>query len=458
MDAFDLARWQFAITTIFHFFFVPLSIGLAFLTAIMQTAWYRTKDPIYLRMTKFWGKLFLINFALGVVTGIVQEFQFGMNWSAYSRFVGDIFGAPLAIEGLAAFFVESTFLGLWIFGWRRLSPRIHLATIWMVAIGTCISAFFILAANAWMQHPVGYQVNAATGRAELHDFFALLTNSTVWVSFPHTVLAALLTAGMFVVGVSAWHLLRGRDAAVFRRSAAIALIVSLLTGLGVAFSGHLQAQLMTKQQPMKMAAAEALWEDESGAGFSLFAVGDIQNGRNHINVQLPHMLSVLATNTWNGEVEGINDIQARYEQQYGPGSYVPVVGVTYWTFRLMVGAGFLMILVSVVGLWLVRGRKLEGARWFLRLAPFAIALPYVANTLGWVFTEMGRQPWVVFGVMLTRDAVSPAVGVGFVVTTLVGFTLIYGLLTVVDVFLLTKYSRSEPPAIEAPEAEPALVY
>jgi cytochrome d ubiquinol oxidase subunit I len=458
MDALDLARWQFAITTIFHFFFVPLSIGLAFITAIVQTAWYRTKDPTYLRMTKFWGKLFLINFALGVVTGIVQEFQFGMNWSAYSRFVGDIFGAPLAIEGLAAFFIESTFLGLWIFGWRRLSPRIHLLSIWMVAIGTCISAFFILAANAWMQHPVGYRVNPVTGRAELHDFFALLTNSTVWASFPHTVIAALLTAGMFVIGISAWHLRRQGDTPAFRRSIAIGLVVSLLAGLGVAFSGHLQAQLMTKQQPMKMAAAEALWEDETGAGFSLFAVGDVVNGRNHINIQLPHMLSVLATNTWNGEVEGINDIQARYEKRYGPGSYIPVVGVTYWTFRLMVGAGLLMILVSLVGLWLLRARKLENAKWFLRLAPFAIVLPYVANSLGWVFTEMGRQPWVVFGVMLTRNASSPAVGVGFVATTLVGFTLIYGLLTVVDVYLLTKYARSEPPAIEAPEAEPALVY
>ena len=458
MNAFDLARWQFAITTIFHFFFVPLSIGLVFLTAIMQTAWYRTKDPTYLRMTKFWGKLFLINFALGVVTGIVQEFQFGMNWSAYSRFVGDIFGAPLAIEGLLAFFLESTFLGLWIFGWTRLSPRIHLACIWLVAIGTGLSAFFILAANAWMQHPVGYVVNPVTGRAELKDFFAMLTNITAWSHFGHTMLGAFVTGGMFVIGISAYHLARKHETVLFRRSMTIALVVSLFASLGVAFSGHFQAQLVAKQQPMKTAAAEALWETERGAGFSLFAVGDVENGRNHINVQLPHLLSVLTTNTWNGEVQGINDIQAEYEQRYGPGSYIPVVGVIYWAFRLMVGAGMLMILVSLVGLFLLRRGTLETARWFLRLVPLAIALPYLANSTGWIMTEMGRQPWVVFGVMLTRDAVSGAVGVGFVATTLIGFTVIYGVLSVVDVYLLSKYARSTPPEITEPSAEPALVY
>jgi cytochrome d ubiquinol oxidase subunit I len=464
MDAFDLARWQFGITTSFHFLFVPLSIGLAFFTAIFQTAWYRTHKPEYLRMTRFWGKLFLINFALGVVTGIVQEFQFGMNWAAYSRFVGDVFGAPLAIEGLAAFFLESTFLGLWIFGWERLSPRLHLASIWMVTIGTCISAFFILAANAWMQHPVGYTVNPATDRAEMTDIMAMLTNSTLWSHFPHTILAALVTGGLFIVGVSAWHLRREHERVVFRSSMTIALVVSLFAAVGVAFTGHLQAQLMTTQQPMKMAAAEALWETERGAGFSLFAVGDVENGRNHINIQLPHLLSVLSTNTWDGEVRGINDIQAEYERTYGPGSYVPVVGVTYWTFRIMVGAGMLMILISVVGLWHVRRRNLDAARWFLALAPLGIALPYIANTTGWTFTEMGRQPWVVFGLMKTSDALSGTVGVGFVATTLIGFTLIYGVLSVIDVKLLTRFARSEPPSVEPPEKTngskpaPTLVY
>jgi cytochrome d ubiquinol oxidase subunit I len=309
-----------------------------------------------------------------------------------------------------------------------------------------------------MQHPVGYEVNAATGRAELNDFVALLMNPTAWSFFGHTILAALLTGAMFVIGVSAYHLLRQRETAFFRRSITIALIISLFTSVGVAFSGHFQAQMVAKQQPMKTASAEALWDDERGAGFSLFAIGDIENGRNHVNIQLPHMLSVLTTNTWNGEVRGINDIQAEYERLYGPGSYIPTVGIVYWSFRLMVGAGLLMILISVVGLLLLRVGKLETARWFLRLLPFAIALPYVANSTGWIMTEVGRQPWVVQGVMLTRNAVSISVGAGAVLTTLIGFGVIYGLLTIVDVYLLGKYARSEPPTVTEPSAEPALVY
>jgi cytochrome d ubiquinol oxidase subunit I len=454
MDALDLSRLQFALTTIFHFFFVPLSIGLAFFTAIFQTAWYRTKDESYLRLTKFWGKLFLVNFALGVVTGIVQEFQFGMNWSAYSRFVGDVFGAPLAIEGLAAFFLESTFLGLWIFGWNRLSPRVHLATIWLVAIGTCISAFFILAANAWMQHPVGYTLNPETGRAEMTDIMAMFTNPTLWAHFPHTIAAALVTGGMFVLGISSWHLWRQRNVELFRRSAAVALAVTLVFSIVVAFTGHFQAQLMTEQQPMKMAAAEALWETESGADFSLFAIGDEQAGENVIDVSLPNMLSVLATNTWDGTVYGINDLQATYEAQFGEGSYVPIVWIQYWSFRLMTGAGFAMIAISLVGLWLLRKGKLETAKWFLVASLPAIALPYVANTLGWVFTEMGRQPWVVYGLLRTDDAASPTVGIGLVLTTVIGFTLIYGFLTVVDVVLLRRFATADPPA---PDAAPRLV-
>jgi cytochrome d ubiquinol oxidase subunit I len=454
MDAFELARLQFALTTIFHFFFVPLSIGLAFITAIFQTAWYRTQDDGYLRLTKFWGKLFLVNFALGVVTGIVQEFQFGMNWSAYSRFVGDVFGSPLAIEGLAAFFLESTFLGLWIFGWNRLSPRVHLATIWLVAIGTCISAFFLLAANAWMQHPVGYTLNPETGRAEMTDIMAMFTNPTLWAHFPHTIAAALVTGGMFVLGISAWHLWRQRGVALFRKAAGTALAITLVASIVVAFTGHFQAQLMTEQQPMKMAAAEALWETESGASFSLFAIGDERAGENIIDISLPHMLSVLATNTWDGTVYGINDLQATYEAQYGAGSYVPIVWIQYWSFRLMTGAGFAMIAISLVGLWLLRKGKLETTTWFLVLTLPAIALPYVANSLGWVFTEMGRQPWVVYGLLRTADAASPTVGIGLVLTTVIGFTLIYGFLTVVDVILLRRFAKADPPA---PDAAPRLV-
>src|SRR6266536_1294398 len=308
-----------------------------------------------------------------------------MNWSAYSRYVGDVFGAPLAIEGLLAFFLESTFLGLWIFGWGRLSKRLHLATIWLVAIGTQLSAYFILAANSWMQHPVGYVLNRATGRAELKNIFAVLTNSTLLVTFPHTIFASFLTAGMLVLGISGWHLLRERHAEVFARSARIALVVSFVSA--VAFVGHAQAQVMTRQQPTKMAAAEALWSDEAPAGFSLFAVGDVEHGRNHVNLVVPHALSILATNTLNGEVKGINDVQAEEVARFGPGNYLPVLGA--FTF---------------LGLVLLRYRRLERGRWFHRLALWGIGLPLLANTLGWVFTEMGRQPWVVYGLLRTALA------------------------------------------------------
>jgi cytochrome d ubiquinol oxidase subunit I len=458
MDVLHLARWQFAITLIFHFFFVPLSIGLVFITAVLETAWVRTKNEVYLRMTKFWGRLFLINFALGIVTGLVQEFQFGMNWSSYSRFVGDVFGAPLAIEGLAAFFLESTFIGLWIFGWNRLSDRVHLATIWIVTTGTILSAFFILAANSWMQHPVGYRVNPITGRAELHDFGALLTNPTLWTHFPHTIFAALVTGGMFVIGVSAWHLLRDHETELFRRSASIALVVSLVSTIGVVLVGHWQMVQMTDEQPMKAAAAESLWNTTQGAGLSLFAIPDQASGENLFDIELPHGLSLLSTFSWNGTSEGINDLQRRYVQEYGPGSYIPMVAVSYWTFRTMVGIGFLMILIALVGLWLLRKGKLETTKWFLWPALFAIALPYIANTTGWMLTEMGRQPWVVYGVMLTSHAASPAVGFGMVLATLVGFTVLYGALGVVDAYLLAKYARSDPPAVEAPTSGPTLAY
>ncbi|MFI7154658.1 cytochrome ubiquinol oxidase subunit I [Nonomuraea sp. NPDC050022] len=437
MDVLDLSRWQFGITTVYHFLFVPLTIGLSIIVAGLQTAWHRTGKPEYLKLTRFWGRLFLINFAMGVVTGIVQEFQFGMNWSDYSRFVGDVFGAPLAMEGLIAFFLESTFLGLWIFGWDKLSRRLHLAAIWLAAIGTAISAYFILAANSWMQHPVGYHI--VNGRAELTDIWAVLTNSTTLVTFPHVIFGAFLTAGAFVLGISAWFLLRKRDVGLFRTSARLALAVSLVAGVGVALSGHWQAQIMTEQQPMKMAAAEALWEDESAAGFSLFAVGDVEHGRNHVNVQIPRGLSVLATNSLDGRVAGINDIQARYEAVYGPGDYRPVIGLAYWTFRLMIGFGALSALLALAGLWLTRRGRLPASRWCYRLAIAGIALPFLANSLGWIFTEMGRQPWTVFGLMRTAAAVSPTADVTSVAITLGGFTLVYGVLAAVEVRLLIKY-------------------
>jgi len=447
--ALDLARWQFAVTTLYHFLFVPVTIGLAWFLVGMQTAWYRTGDERWLRLTRFFGKLFLINFALGVVTGIVQEFQFGMNWSVYSRYVGDIFGAPLAIEGLAAFFLESTFLGLWIFGWDRLRPKVHLATIWLVAIGTTASAYFILAANSWMQHPVGYKLNPVTQRAELTSIAQVLTNPTLIRAFGHTIAAALLTAAMLVLGVAAWHLRRGGDATVFRPIAIAALWTTLVAGVFTVLIGHAQGQLMTKQQPMKMAAAEALYTTESGARFSLFDIGPWQKhpSKSLVSIAIPHGLSILADNSWNGRVEGMNDIQKQYEAKYGPGNYKPIVGVTYWTFRIMTGLGFLAVVIAVIGLVLAtRPNRLERSTRFLRLAVWAIALPLVANLAGWLFTELGRQPWIVQGLLLTKDAVSPNVAAWSVGLTLAGFTALYGILAAVEAVLMIRAAKAGPDA------------
>jgi cytochrome bd ubiquinol oxidase subunit I len=445
-----LARWQFGITTVYHFLFVPLTIGLSILVAGMQTAWVRTADPRYLRMTRFWGSLFLVNFAMGVVTGIVQEFQFGMNWSDYSRFVGDIFGAPLAMEGLLAFFLESTFLGLWIFGWQRLPRRLHLATIWIAAVGTNISAFFILAANSWMQHPVGYTIDAERGRAELTSIRAVLTNSTALVTFPHTLAASFLTAGIFLVAVSAWLLMRGRDLDVMRPSLLIGLWVVVVAGIGTAVTGDIQAKIMTDQQPMKMAAAEALYTTEQPAQFSVVTIGSLDGSHPVYQLRVPRLLSYLATGSFDGRVEGIDDIQRQYEQTYGPGSYQPVIPVAYWSFRLMIGFGALAILVGVLGLWLTR-RGRSPSRWFYRAAIASIATPFLANSFGWIFTELGRQPWLVFGRLQTAAGVSPGVGAGSVWISLVGFTLLYGGLAVVEVGILLRLIRSGPPS----GAEPA---
>jgi cytochrome d ubiquinol oxidase subunit I len=461
LNALDLARWQFGITTVYHFIFVPLTIGLSILVAGMQTAWYRMKNPVHLRLTKFFGTLFLINFAMGVVTGIVQEFQFGMNWSDYSRFVGDVFGAPLAMEGLLAFFLESTFLGLWIFGWDKLSPRLHLATIWLAAIGTNISAYFILAANSWMQHPVGYRINPQTHRAELTSIWKVLTNSTALVTFPHVIFGAFLTAGVFLIGVSAWHLMRRRDTALFRRAMRLGLATSLIAAIGGTVSGDIQARIMTQQQPMKMAAAEALYNTSAPASFSLFTIGSLNGDKELWSVRVPHALSFMATMKPNGQVEGINDIQRQYEAKYGPGSYKPVIPVTYWSFRLMIGFGVLAGLLALAGLWVMRRGRIPGGRWFYRAGLASLALPYLANTMGWVFTEMGRQPWTVAGVLRTKDSVSPMVGTSSVVISLTVFTLLYAALAVVAAALMVRYVRSGPPPEDettSDEPMPAFTY
>ncbi len=456
MTSLDLARLQFAITTIYHFLFVPVSIGMSAYVALCQTLYLRTGREVYDRMARFWGKLFLISFALGVATGIVQEFQFGMNWSDYSRYVGDVFGAPLAIEGLAAFFVESTFLGLWIFGRDRLSPRVHLACIWMVALGTMLSAYFILAANAWMQHPVGYRIDPATGHAQLTSIFKVLTNDTLLLAFPHTILGAWATAGMVIAAVSAWHLLRGRHLDVFGRSLRLALAVVLASTVVTGLVGHYQGMLLVREQPMKMAAAEALFETQGPAPFSLFATGSWTPNprRTNVDVQLPHVLSLLATGHWDGTVKGINDLNREYRQRYGAGEYAPIVALTYWSFRAMVGAATLLIALSALLLWRARrGRMLERRRLLWLLLPGA-ALPFVANSAGWVFTEMGRQPWVVQGLLKTSDAVSPTVGTASIVISLAGFTLLYGVLAVIGFGLFARTAAAGPDPAEGEQPTP----
>ena len=327
MDPIILARLQFAITTIYHFFFVPLTLGLSIIVALMETLYVRTGREVFKTMTKFWGKLFVINFAMGVVTGIVQEFQFGMNWADYSRFVGDIFGAPLAIEALMAFFLESVFLGVWIFGWKRLSKGMHAVAIWLVAIGSNISALWILIANAFMQQPVGYTIE--NGRAVMTDFVALILNPKVWVMFPHTISAGLVTAAFFVMGISAHHLLRKQNVEVFNRSFRIAAIIGAIAVILVALNGHSQTQHLVETQPMKLASAEALWETADPASLSILTIGDLSQTREIFSIRIPNLLSFLSYNQFYGEVEGIYDLQADYEQLYGPGNYIPPVAIVY---------------------------------------------------------------------------------------------------------------------------------
>jgi cytochrome d ubiquinol oxidase subunit I len=356
------------------------------------------------------------------------------------------------MEALAAFFLESTFIGLWLFGEKHLSPKLHLATIWAVAIGSMMSAYFILAANSWMQHPVGYELRG--DRAVMTSIWEVLTNSTVLLAFPHTILGAWITAGAFVLAVSCWNLLRKRHVDVFSRSARVVLPIAAVAALGTASFGHFQAILMERQQPMKMAAAEALWDTKKGASFSLFATGDFERnpGETNRDLRIPHALSILSDFSWNSEVKGIDQIQAESRAKYGPGDYVPIVAVTYWTFRLMVGAGMLLILLTLVGLWLRRTGKLESSRRFQRLAVWAVGLPVLANFTGWIFTEMGRQPWVVYGLLKTSEANSPSVSATEVGLTLGGYTVIYGVLAAIGGWIALREIRKGPAPPEDPDA------
>jgi cytochrome d ubiquinol oxidase subunit I len=446
----DLARWQFAFVTINHFFFVPVTIGLAVLTALLQTAWYRGKKDEYLRLTRFFGTLLVINVAIGVVTGIVQEFQFGMNWGAYSRLVGNIFGAPLAMEGLAAFFLESTFLGLWLFGWDKLPRRLHLLTIWAVSLGTVLSAAFIMAANSWMQHPVGYVM--VSGKPQLNDIWALFTNPVFVWGYSKVVLASLVTGAAVMLAVSAWQLRHGGDRAVFTRPARLALVVLVPAILFTMLVGDELGVIEAKYQPMKIAAAEAQWTTCQPCSFSLIQIGGGNRDQTPTQIlAIPHLLSLLATNHWNGKVIGLNPLQSQYTSKYGPGYYVPNVFIQYWSMRVMAYAGVLVFLLGLWGLWLIRRKKLAASRLFLWVAVWAAVLPFLINTAGWLLTESGRQPWIVQGIMLTKNGISPTVSTTWIVISLAGFVLLYGVLATVDLMLMLKYSRQQlpPPRAEA---------
>jgi len=446
----DLARWQFAFVTINHFFFVPITIGLAFLTALLQTAWHRSKREEYLRLTRFFGTLLVINIAIGVVTGLVQEFQFGMDWGAYSRLVGNIFGAPLAMEGLAAFFLESTFLGLWLFGWDKLPRRVHLATIWAVSLGTALSAMFIMAANSWMQHPVGYQM--VHGKPVLNDIWALFTNPVFVWGYAKVMLASLVTGAAVMLAVSAWQLRHREDRGVFTRSARLALIVLVPAILFTMLVGDELGVIEARYQPMKIAAAEAQWTTCQPCSFSLFQIGGGNNDHTPTQIiEIPHLLSLLATNTWNGKVVGLDPLQSQYSKQYGPGYYVPNVFIQYWSMRVMAYAGVLVFLISAWGLWLIRRKKLATSRLFLWVAVWAAVLPFLMNTAGWLLTESGRQPWIVQGIMLTKNGISTPLSTTWIAISLGAFVLMYAVIAAVDLMLMLKYSRKQlpPPRAEA---------
>src|ERR1022692_3435353 len=405
----DLARWQFAFVTINHFLFVPVTIGLAFLTALLQTSWHRSGRDDYLRLTRFFGTLLVINIAIGVVTGLVQEFEFGMNWGAYSRLVGNIFGAPLAMEGLGAFFLESTFLGLWLFGWDKLPRLVHLLTIWLVSLGTVLSAAFIMAANSWMQHPVGYVMNKAH-QPQLNDIWALFTNPVFVWGYSKVMLASLVTGAAVMLAVSAWQLRHGGDQEVFTRSARLALVVLVPAILFTMLVGDELGVIEARYQPMKIAAAEAQWTTCQPCSFSLFQIGGGNNDHTPTQIlAIPHLLSLLATNHWDGKVTGLDPLQSQYASKYGPGYYVPNVFIQYWAMRAMAYAAGLVLLLGLWGLWLIWRKTFAASRWFLFAATWAVILPFVMNTAGWLLTESGRQPWIVQGIQLTRNGVSPSV-------------------------------------------------
>ncbi len=437
MDTLALSRLQFAITSMFHFIFVPLTLGLSIMVAWMETRHLRTGDELYLRMAKFWGKLFLINFALGVVTGITLEFQFGMNWAEYSKYVGDIFGAPLAIEATLAFFLESTFIGIWVFGWKKVSPRVHALSIWLVAVATNLSALWILLANGWMQHPVGYVLRH--GRAEMVNFLAVVTNSYGWLKFFHTVLSGYVVAAFFVMGISAWHLLRKGKTDFFTRSFKAGATLGLIASVLVVLVGDFHASEVAGTQPAKFAAIESQWETQTNCAYSLLCYPSVKRERNIVEtLRIPGLLSFLAFGNTGATITGLKAF---------PRDIRPPVLSTFLSFRTMIALGFLFVILSLIAFIRSRGAGLDSLherRALLRVMFYALPLPYIAGQLGWIVAEVGRQPWIVYGVLKTSDAVSKAVSAAQVWASLIGFTLLYGFLAVVDIYLLAKTARKGP--------------
>jgi len=435
MDPVFLSRLQFAAATMFHFLFVPLTLGLSILVAYMETRYVRTKDSTYLRMTKFWGKLFLINFALGVVTGITLEFQFGTNWSHYSAFVGDIFGSLLAIEATAAFFLESTLIGVWIFGWNKLPAKAHATVMWLVAAAGNISALWILLANGWMQHPVGFAFR--NGRAELENFTAVVFNKFGWLEFFHTVPAAFVLAAFFVMGISAYHLYKKNETDLFNRSFGIAVVFGLIASIWLVIEGDQHAIHVTETQPTKLAAMESHWETSRRAPVVLLTLPDEANERNLFEFgKIPGVLSFLGYHDINAEVKGLKDF---------PRQERPPVLLTFISFRLMVALGFIFPVLTLIG-WFLRRRLLEN-RWYLIIMMAAIPLPYLAIEAGWILAEVGRQPWIVYGLMRTSDAASPLSG-GQVLTSLTAFILVYGLLGLIGFYLIARNAIQGPKKVK----------
>lgn len=447
MDILSLARFQFGMTTVFHFFFVPLSIGLAFAIAIMETLYVVKKDEIYKDMTKFWSKIFLLSFAVGVVTGIIQEFQFGMNWSEYSRFMGDIFGAPLAVEALLAFFLESTFIGLWMFGWDKFSKKLHLLCIWLVAIGSSISALWILAANAFMQNPVAFEIDTEANRAVLTSFSGLLKNHQLWAQFPHVIFGAVVTGGFVIAGSSAWMMRKKKDLPFFRKSIKLGLILGLIGAVLTIGAGHRQMVIVADDHPMKFAAMEGIYEDtDSPAPWTIVAGIDTKDKKTDWAIEVPYMLTMLGGKQSYQGMDNVNkELHQKYDEQFGDkmNYYVPVKTL-FWGFRFMAGFGTLMALMAVVGLFLLKNNRLEKIDWLLFIFSASIFFPFISNTFGWLITELGRAPWTVYGLFTIADSVSPSVTFGNLLFSNIIYFSLFAILGTV-MFFKSKHAIAKGP-------------